>query len=116
MKDVIINLFSDYYVIINLHRNNDAIIYKETKSGAGVSPIWNQPFIFDVPEFDTSQYWIQFLVMQGKNYTKDGVIGQVLVGPNTSISGIQHWNDITGLDFLEIAKWHPIASIGTHCF
>ena len=106
---------SEYYVIVNLLQNCETVTYKETKAAVGVSPVWNQPFLFDVSEADISQYWIQCLVMQGKSYTRDGVIGQALVGPNTTVSGIQHWNDAMDSESEEISKWHPLTTVGTAC-
>lgn len=108
-------IFTEYYVIVNLLQNNETVLYKETKSAIGVSPVWNQPFLFDIKETDFTKYWIQCLVMQGKSYTKDGVIGQALVGPKTTVSGIQHWNDVMDSDSPEISKWHPLTSVGTAC-
>ncbi|CAG2104808.1 unnamed protein product [Medioppia subpectinata] len=104
-----------YYVIVNVLQNNETVVYKETKCAVGVSPVWNQPFLFDVNETEINTYWIQCLVMQGKSYTKDGVVGQVLIGPNTTVSGVEHWSDVMRSESREMSKWHPIASVGTAC-
>ena len=35
---------------MNLCRNDEEITLKETKCAGGTCPVWNQPFVFDIPE------------------------------------------------------------------
>lgn len=99
---------SEYYVIISLLRGIEAVTYKETRPAAGPNPVWNQPFLFDIPETEVHQYSLQFLVMRGRIYSRDGAVGQVLVGPGSTPLGIAHWNEIMSPSTVESAKWHNI--------
>ncbi|XP_013771818.1 synaptotagmin-7-like [Limulus polyphemus] len=99
---------SEYYVIISLLRGIEAVTYKETRPASGPNPVWNQPFLFDIPETEVHQYSLQFLVMLGRIYSRDGVVGQVLVGPGSTPLGIAHWNEAISPSTVESAKWHNI--------
>lgn len=60
-------LFSpDHYVVINLRQDGKVIGTKETKGASGSNPIWNAPFLFDLPPGDISQLPLvfEFIVMQ----------------------------------------------------
>ncbi|XP_022250465.1 synaptotagmin-4-like isoform X2 [Limulus polyphemus] len=102
---------SEYYVIINLFRGIKAITYKETRPISGPNPVWNQPFIFDIPEEFVHQYSLQFLLMRGRIYSRDGVVGQVLVGPGSTSLGITHWNEAMTPAAVETTKWHNIIQV-----
>lgn len=52
--------------MIHLHHNGKVIDTKETKSIAGYNPVWNTPFLFNVPAGDIQeqQLSLEFTVMQ----------------------------------------------------
>ncbi|RWS24847.1 synaptotagmin-7-like protein [Leptotrombidium deliense] len=116
-KGTLANIGSpDFYVIVSLGCEGEVITYKETKPAAGINPIWNQPFLFYLEEDKVNSYWLQFLVMRGKLYTKDGAVGQIFIGEKTTISGKAHWNEIMKPEYVAVAKWHELSSLTSHCF
>jgi len=46
--------------------------------------------------------------MRGRIYTRDGVIGSVLIGPAAPPSGVSHWNETLQPRARESARWHTI--------
>ncbi|XP_023241237.1 synaptotagmin-4-like [Centruroides sculpturatus] len=101
----------EFYVIVSILRGIEAITYKETRPASGVNPVWNQPFLFDLPSKETEEYWLQFLIMRGRMYSRDGVVGHVLVGPGTTPTGEAHWNEAMEPKALDTAKWHNICTV-----
>ncbi|XP_076337426.1 synaptotagmin-4-like isoform X1 [Tachypleus tridentatus] len=102
---------SEYYVIINLLRGVESITCKETKPVSGPNPVWNQPFIFDIPKEFVHQYSLQFLLMRDRIYSRDGVVGQVLVGQGSTSLGTTHWNEAMAPGAVETTKWHDIIQV-----
>ncbi len=81
---------------------------KETKPIKGFNPIWNEPFLFDIPAHDAKHYSLEFVVMRSRMYAKDMVVGHAIVGPNTTRTGSSHWLEMMTPHGLEVAKWHTI--------
>lgn len=117
----------EFYVIVSLLRNGEAITYKESKSAFGSNAAWNEAFLFYLDGSESEDdYWLQLLVMRGNLYAKDGAVGQVLVGSKIgttggSVSGRAHWREAfeaghqeTG-DAREVVRWHEITHIKTSC-
>nr|XP_057945326.1 synaptotagmin-5 [Doryrhamphus excisus] len=102
----------DHYVIINLHHAGKVIGTKETKGAGGSDPVWNAPFLFDLPAGDVTRLplLLEFIVMQGRLYTKSSVLGRVLIGSRVSEAGKGHWEDMCGRGPAETARWHDIQS------
>ncbi|XP_077570043.1 uncharacterized protein LOC144194694 [Stigmatopora nigra] len=102
----------DHYVIIKLHHDGRVIGAKETKGVATCSPVWNAPFLFDLPPGDIAQLplVLEFVVMQGRLYTKSSILGRVLIGGHVSDEGRGHWKDMCSRGPLETARWHAIQS------
>lgn len=95
-------------MVINVVRRGVVTDAIETRPQRGYNPVWNEPFLFDMPAYDTKNYLFDFIVMRGRKYTKDCVIGHVMIGPNTTKSGNAHWQDAITPYGAEIAKWHSI--------
>ncbi|XP_017672222.1 PREDICTED: uncharacterized protein LOC108498254 [Lepidothrix coronata] len=55
-----------HYIIIHLYHNGCVIDTKETKSISGYNPVWNKPFLFNIPAGDIQQQELalEFIVMQ----------------------------------------------------
>lgn len=136
----------DHYVVINLHQDGKMIDTKETKVASGPNPIWNAPFLFDLPpgditqlplalEFIVMQVWVlekcsgcskstknyELLgsvyesgffkkILQGRLYTKNSVLGRVLIGSDASDAGQEHWREICSPGQKETTRWHTIHS------
>ncbi|KAK3098394.1 hypothetical protein FSP39_019094 [Pinctada imbricata] len=69
-----------HYVRINLLKDGNVVQYKETRTQSGYSPVWNEPFLFDIPSADIDNHSVEFVIMRGKLYSKDGVVGHVTIG------------------------------------
>ncbi|XP_049895456.1 synaptotagmin-4 [Epinephelus moara] len=102
----------DHYVVINLRQDGKIIGTKETKGASGPNPVWNAPFLFDVPSGDIIQLplVLEFIVMQGRLYTKSSILGRVLIGNNVSEAGQGHWKEMCSRGQIETARWHTIQS------
>lgn len=100
----------DHYVVINLRLDGKVIATKETKGASGLNPIWNAPFLFDLPPGDITQLPLlfEFIIMQGRLYTKSSVLGRALIGSSASEEGQAHWNEVLSRGQIEAARWHSI--------
>ncbi|KAK1890964.1 Synaptotagmin-11 [Dissostichus eleginoides] len=105
---------ADHYVVINLRQDGKVIGTKETKGASGSNPVWNAPFLFDLPPGDISQLVLEFIIMQGRLYTKSSILGRVLIGGDTSEEGQGHWKEMCSRGQIETARWHNIQSDGLH--
>ncbi|XP_047436755.1 synaptotagmin-4 [Mugil cephalus] len=102
----------DHYVVINLRQDGKVIATKETKGASGPNPIWNAPFLFDLPTGDITQLplVLEFIIMQGRLYTKSSILGRVLIGSDASEAGQGHWKEMCSRGQIETARWHTIES------
>ncbi|XP_029354630.1 synaptotagmin-4 [Echeneis naucrates] len=102
----------DHYVVINLRQDGKVISSKETKGASGPNPVWNAPFLFDLPPGDITQLplVLEFIVMQGRLYTRSSVLGYVLIGGDASEAGQGHWKEMCRRGQIETARWHAIQS------
>ncbi|XP_037645103.1 synaptotagmin-4 [Sebastes umbrosus] len=103
---------ADHYVVINLRQDGKVIGTKETKGTSGPNPVWNAPFLFDLPSGDITQLplVLEFIVMQGRLYTKSSILGRVLIGSDVSEAGQGHWKEMCSRGQTETARWHIIQS------
>ncbi|XP_024151664.1 synaptotagmin-1 [Oryzias melastigma] len=102
----------DHCVVIKLHLEGRVISTKETKGVSGPNPVWNAPFLFDLPPGDITQLplVLEFVIMQGRLYTKSSVLGRVLIGSSASEVGQGHWREMCRLQQTETTRWHTIQS------
>lgn len=100
-----------HYVIINLMKDGEIVDFRETSSQAGYNPVWNQPFLFDIKTDSIGSYSLVFRIMRGKLHTKDGIIGQVVIGQNGPKSGANHWQEMLRPFSFEVAKWHSVLPV-----
>ncbi|XP_023139809.2 synaptotagmin-5 [Amphiprion ocellaris] len=102
----------EHYVVINLRQDGKVIGTKETKGASGANPIWNAPFLFDLPPGDITQLplVLEFIIMQGRLYTKSSILGRVLIGSDASEAGQGHWKEMCSRGQMETARWHTIQS------
>ncbi|XP_029870731.1 synaptotagmin-4-like isoform X1 [Aquila chrysaetos chrysaetos] len=99
-----------HYVIIHLYHNGHIIDTKETKSITGYNPVWNMPFLFNLPAGDIQQQELslEFTVIQARIYTRSSPLGRVQVGPRAPGAGLLHWREMCSRGQLESARWHWI--------
>ncbi|XP_051235196.1 synaptotagmin-5 [Dicentrarchus labrax] len=102
----------DHYVVINLRQDGKIIGTKETKGASGLNPVWNAPFLFDLPSGDITELplLLEFIIMQGRLYTKSSILGRVLIGSDASEAGQGHWKEMCNRGQTETARWHTIQS------
>ncbi|XP_072321852.1 synaptotagmin-5 [Eucyclogobius newberryi] len=100
----------DHYVVINMRQDGKVIATKETKVAGGLNPIWNAPFLFDLPPGDVTQLPVlfEFIIMQGRLYTKSSVLGHVVIGNSGPEEGQAHWGEMLNRGQIETARWHII--------
>lgn len=65
-------VFADHCVVIKLHQDGNVISSKETKGVSGPNPIWNAPFLFDLPPGDITQLplTLEFVIMQVRRFSQ----------------------------------------------
>ncbi|KAI5623752.1 synaptotagmin-4-like [Silurus asotus] len=103
---------ADHYIVINLRQGGNVISTKETKGASGPNAVWNAPFLFDLPPGDIIRLplVLEFIVMQGRLYTKSSVLGRVLIGSEGPEEGQQHWKEMCSRGQVETARWHTLLS------
>ncbi|TFK03113.1 short transient receptor potential channel 2-like [Platysternon megacephalum] len=102
--------FPDHYVVIHFYYDGRVMDTKETKSIAGYNPVWNTPFLFNVPAGDIQeqQLCLEFTIMQARLYTRSCTLGRVLIGPRAPEAGLLHWKEMCCRGHVESARWHVI--------
>ncbi|XP_072881561.1 synaptotagmin-11 isoform X1 [Hemitrygon akajei] len=102
----------DHSVIINLYKDGKVISSKETRTASGYNPVWNAPFLFDIPpgDIESLDLSLEFIVMQGRIYTRSYVLGRVFIGASAPETGKMHWKEMSSRGHVESARWHPIQS------
>lgn len=103
--------FLVHYIILNIYKENELVMTKESKTQSGYSPVWNQPFLFDIPGSSVADYSLELVIMRGRLYSKDGVIGRVVVGRHGPKTGVDHWHEMIKPCAREVAKWHYILPV-----
>ncbi|KAM4677876.1 synaptotagmin-7-like [Discoglossus pictus] len=100
----------DHFVSIRLSQGSQVQHMKETRSVSGFSPVWNAPFLFDVPPgaVEDQTLCLEFLVMQGRLYNRARILGHVVIGPKASEAGLDHWKDMCNRAPVECARWHSL--------
>ncbi|KAM9311798.1 AT-rich interactive domain-containing protein 3B [Gastrophryne carolinensis] len=100
----------DHFVSIRLIQDNEVMDMKETRTASGSSPVWNAPFLFDVPieSVESQSLCLEFLVMQGRIYNRGRVVGRVLIGAGASETGTAHWQRMYNKSPVECSQWHVL--------
>ncbi|XP_075064327.1 synaptotagmin-4-like isoform X2 [Mixophyes fleayi] len=100
----------DHFVSIRLIRESQVMDMKETRAVSGSSPVWNAPFLFDVPleSVQSQSLHLEFLVMQGRIYNRARILGRVLIGAGTSEAGKAHWQEMCRKAPVECSYWHVL--------
>ncbi|XP_018408502.1 PREDICTED: synaptotagmin-4-like [Nanorana parkeri] len=100
----------DHFVSIRLIQDKQVIDVKETRTVSGSSPVWNAPFLFDVPleSMQSQSLCLEFLVMQGRIYNRARILGRVLIGAGSSEVGMAHWQEMCNKSPIECSHWHVL--------
>uniref|UniRef100_A0A5S6Q9G8 C2 domain-containing protein n=1 Tax=Trichuris muris TaxID=70415 RepID=A0A5S6Q9G8_TRIMR len=105
--------FADPYVKIYLLINGSKIAKKKTHvKKRTVSPVYNEAFIFDLPEANSAvmdKISVEILVMDWDRITKNEVMGRVEIGPHAcSPIGRSHWEEAKSNPWKQVAHWHQL--------
>ncbi|KAG8440319.1 hypothetical protein GDO86_006177 [Hymenochirus boettgeri] len=100
----------DHFVSIRLIHGCQVKDMKETRSVTGFSPVWNAPFLFDIPSkaFQDETLSIEFVIMQGRVYNRARILGRVQIGFGSSEAGLAHWKEMYNKGPVECARWHAL--------
>ena len=103
---------TDHFVVVALRDGaGETLTTRETRTQKGTHPVWNEPFLFDVSGCDITDVSLEFTLRRGRIYTKDNVLGHVVVGCGAPPSGEAHWRDAISPTGAEVARWHPILPV-----
>lgn len=102
---------TDHYVVINLRQNGNVIGTKETKGTSGPNPVWNAPFLFDLPAGDITELplVLEFIVMQ---VGRSMLYGQIR--PNVTEKPVIWviYNILTNLNHKLVKCYHKLSPFG----
>ena len=103
-------LSTDPYVkVYILHKDKKHDKWKSTVKRNTLLPIFNEPFQFDISNLNVLDLSLEFVVMDYDRFSKDDVVGQVLVGPNAKEEmGQTHWEELISNPNQPISRWHAI--------
>ena len=103
-------LSTDPYVkVYILHKDKKHDKWKSTVKRNTLLPIFNEPFQFDISNLNVLDLSLEFVVMDYDRFSKDDVVGQVLVGPNAKDEmGQTHWEELISNPNQPISRWHAI--------
>ena len=103
-------LSTDPYVkVYILHKDKKHDKWKSTVKWNTLLPIFNEPFQFDISNLNVLDLSLEFVVMDYDRFSKDNVVGQVLVGPNAKDEmGQTHWEELISNPNQPISRWHAI--------
>ncbi|XP_053319704.1 synaptotagmin-4-like [Spea bombifrons] len=101
---------ADHFVSIRLIHNGQLKEMKETRSVSGSSPVWNAPFLFVAPPgaMQDQTLCLEFLVMQGRIYSRGRILGRVIIGAGATEAGLAHWEEMCFKGPMECARWHAL--------
>ena len=103
-------LSTDPYVkVYILHKGKKHDKWKSTIKRNTLLPIFNEPFQFDISNLNVLDLSLEFVVMDYDRFSKDDLVGQVLVGPNAKDEmGQTHWEELISNPNQPISRWHAI--------
>ena len=92
-----------------LHKGKKHDKWKSTIKRNTLLPIFNEPFQFDISNLNVLDLSLEFVVMDYDRFSKDDLVGQVLVGPNAKDEmGQTHWEELISNPNQPISRWHAI--------
>ncbi|CAM9887821.1 synaptotagmin-11-like isoform X2 [Lampetra fluviatilis] len=96
---------SDPYVKVNIYSGKRRFAKKKTHvKKCTLNPVFNESFVFELPEEGLSDLAVELTVVDFDRTTKDEVIGRLALGPGT-----EHWREVCENPRRQIAKWHPLS-------
>ncbi|XP_076356660.1 synaptotagmin-4-like [Tachypleus tridentatus] len=100
---------SDPYVKLYLLYKNQRIAKKKTHvKKRTVNPLFNESFVFNVPNEGLGCMGLEFLVLDWDCVTKNEVVGRLVLGSRVGGAAQHHWHEITNSPRRQIAEWHRL--------
>ncbi|XP_014670834.1 PREDICTED: synaptotagmin-4-like isoform X2 [Priapulus caudatus] len=99
----------DPYVKIYLLYNGQRIAKKKTHvKKRTLNPVFNESFLFDVPNEGLENLSLEMLVLDWDRVTTNEVIGRLEVGAKSTGNALRHWNEVCNSPRRQIAEWHRL--------
>jgi len=104
---------TDPYIKIYLYHNKKRVSkWKSSVKRRTLVPIFNESFLFEVPEGEIDNIYLKVIVMDYDRFTKNDPMGQVLLGGNVEDpAGCKHWEETIRNPNSSISQWHVLKPI-----
>ncbi|KAJ8029816.1 Synaptotagmin-4 [Holothuria leucospilota] len=102
---------ADPYVKINMLYGNQRMAKKKTRlKKRTLNPVFNESFLFDIPQEGLEDISLEFQVLDHDRVTKNEVIGRLEIGPSCEAETSQslHWQEVLQNPRKQIAEWHKL--------
>lgn len=102
---------SDPYVKINMLYADQRMAKKKTRlKKRTLNPVFNESFLFDIPQDGLENISLEFQVLDHDRVTKNEVIGRLEIGPTCEPDTSQslHWAEVLQNPRKQIAEWHKL--------
>lgn len=103
-------MITDPYVKVYLKSNGQRVDKKKSQVKKNtINPVFNQSFIFDIPQNDGLQNLeLEFQVLEWDRMTKNDIIGRVELGLRFDGTAKKHWEEVINCPRKQIAEWHKL--------
>lgn len=114
MYNLWFNFFNpaDPYVKINMLYGNQRMAKKKTRlKKRTLNPVFNESFLFDIPQEGLEDISLEFQVLDHDRVTKNEVIGRLEIGTScgeAETSQSLHWQEVLQNPRKQIAEWHKL--------
>ncbi len=104
---------TDPYVKVYLYHNKKRISkWRSTVKRKTLVPVFNESFVFEVPEGDIDNVQLKVIVMDYDRFSKNDPMGLVMLGCNVDDSaGTKHWKEMTRNPNTSISQWHVLKPV-----
>lgn len=73
-----------------------------------LNPVFNESFLFDVPNEGLENLSLEMLVLDWDRVTTNEVIGRLEVGAKSTGNALRHWSEVCNSPRRQIAEWHRL--------
>ncbi len=106
------SISTDPYVKVLLLYNGERLFKWKTSVRKNTClPVFDEPFNFNISGLDLSDITLHFIVMDHDTFSRDELIGTVLVGGDVEHkSGRVQWSQMLASPNTYVRRWHMIES------
>lgn len=103
----------DPYIKIYLYYNKKRISkWRSSVKRKTLVPIFNESFLFEVPEGDIDNVHLKVIVMDYDRFSKNDPMGHVMLGSGVEdAAGCKHWKEMTRNPNSSVSQWHVLKPI-----